>query len=569
MSLRRLDTTTETTSSREAVLYEGQARALKQMMAGMDDAVRWIVLVGPEGSGKSIILKALIDELRKTDADVVVCDGFDSVEPEDLMTVLRSEILLPISPSPNGRHADAIVASRQTHTNPLVLIVDNARAVSRQTLELLAEVASQTSAEHGGAWVVLAGRPAFDATALRVGLKLRHVRCTPAPLTAPEIARHVDRCLQSGPHRSVRISPDAVENIGHCTEGIPGRIEALCDLVVQRPSVRLTNEVTAEAVEEAADRLGFGPSSAPLERGRRLTSGDKPWRRARRWLRRVAMLTLIIAVGALGWVYGLPWARAGSDWVTATLFPPEPVSPAKPSEKAARPGTPRREAGGTATANARSTAGRPAGDQRSGSSRPDSQTRPDGARSGPRPVSAEQVSALIAAARGGHSDDLARALSAGVPAEVRDAGGVTALMHAVAHGHVDAGRMLLDKGAHVNARDRGGITPTMLAVINDRPDALRLLLERGADVNARSGSGWTALTFAAWKGDPDMVRALMRRGAKRNVVDKQGWTPLDYAAANVESVPTDPEPSGASDGPPKQGSRHSEVVSLLRGTPAP
>ena len=335
MSQRR----SETTSPREVVLYEGQRRALTQMMSGIDDAARWIVLVGPEGIGKSIILKVLIGELRTTDADVVVCDGFEAVEPEDLMMVLRGGLLLPTSPSRIGRgHAEAIVASRQTHTNPLVVVVDNAHAVSRGTLKLLAEVASQTSAEHGGAWVVLAGRPALDETALRAGGNLKYVRCTPAPLTAAEIARHVDRCLQSGSHRSVRISPGGVEKIGRYTEGIPARIAALCDLVARRPSVRVTNEVTAEAVEEAADRLGVAPS----ERGRRLASDDESPRSAGRWPRRVATFAVLIAVGALGWTHGVPLARAGRDWVTAQLFPAEPAGAAMPSAKAARPGTSRR-----------------------------------------------------------------------------------------------------------------------------------------------------------------------------------------------------------------------------------
>jgi type II secretory pathway predicted ATPase ExeA len=552
------------TSSREIALYEGQKRALAQLLSGMDDDARWVLLVGLEGSGKTTILQALRTEIGSTDADVVVCDGLEVVEPEELFIALRGRLVLP-APGRGGL-AEAITASRRSHTNPLALLIDNAHELSPSNLKLLAEVVRKTDAKAGGAWVVLAGPPSLEAPALRAGGELKHVQCSPLPLTAAEAASHVDRRMRAGPGSSLRISPDAVQEIARCTGGFPGRINALCDLVVARPSVRLSDEVSVEVVEEAADRLGFDPSSEPSYRRRWDAVSQERARSRARWRRRVGVFVLIlvaIASGTLGFFYGLPLAQKGRDWVTARLFPPEPPRAATPSESPGRPRASRREPAGAATPSARSTAVRAGGERRSGTDQVQAAARVERA---PRPVSAEQIAALIEGARAGRPDDVARLLGDGVPPEVRDAGGVTALMHAVLRGHVEAARVLLDKGAQVNARDRGGITSSMLAVINERPDALKLLLERGADVNARSGSGWTALTFAAWKGDPDLVRTLLKHGANRNVVDKQGWTPLDYATANLQSPPSD---SDASDSPPPQGGRHSEVVPLLQGATRP
>ena len=595
------------TAPREIALYEGQQRALAEIASAMDALVRWIVLVGPDGSGKSVILQTLRAELRTTAADVVLCDGLASVEPDDLLMSLRGQLVLPAPGSSmraRRRRADLIVASRSARTNPLVILVDNAHGLSYKSLKLLAEVVRKTNPDSGWVCVVLAGRPSLGRPALRARGRLKYLHCSPEPLTASEVALQVEARLHAGPDRSIRILPDAVEEIGVVTGGWPGRIDALCELALRRPSVRLTREVTVSVVKEVADRLGLDPAS-DASSGRREGRGE-------RWLRRVAIFLAIlvpVGVGALGFTYGLPLVQAGMDWVAAQLADPEPVRPpatAPPNQAQAK--APRR-APAAPTASARTASAATGGDTRAGTSvesrgstgaesrgRTGAESRGSAgaesrgstgaesrvgtgvvnrvgpepvarSRPGPPPPSREQVAAFLEGARAGRTDDIARLLDAGVSTEVRDASGTTALMHAVQQGHLDAARVLLDKGAQVNARDRGGITAAMLAVINERPDALDVLLRRGADVNARSGSGWTALTFAAWKGNPDLVRRLLQQGASRNVVDKQGWTPLDYASAHAQLSPGPTASDVAAQSSPS--ARHSDVVPLLQGAERP
>lgn len=559
-----------TVTSRKSALYEGQKRTLAKLVAGMDADARWILLVGPEGGGKTTILQALLAELRSTDAAVVVCDGFEVVEPDELVTVLRGQLRLPpprMTFLGRGGPADDIIANRKARTNPLAVLVDNAHGLSSKSLKVLADLVSRTTAEHRGTWVVLAGPNSLEAPAVSACGKVKHVSCRPEPLTAAEVVRHVERRIRAGAESTITVPADAVGQIARYSGGIPGRIDALCDLAVSRPTVRLTNEVSVDAVEEAADRLGLGPSFEPSDDEEAEPFHREPEQVGGRWRRVVGALALIVAVLALvglGFSYGPTLARSTQEWVTARFFQPEPPPPETPPESVRRRRQPRREAGSTVASTGRPAAARQGAERRPGTDQPEKTAAVERARPVPPPVTAQQIAALIEGAREGRPDDVARLLAAGVSPDVRDAGGVTALMQAILHGHVGAARTLIDSGAQINARDRGGITSIMLAVIYERSDALELLLDRKADVNARSGAGWTALTFAAWKGDPDLVRTLLKHGANRNVIDKQGWTPLDYATAKLRSPSTDLD---ASVGAPamQQSGRHAEVIPLLQG----
>ena len=566
-------TGTDATLARKSLLYEGQKRTLAELIAGMDDDARWILLVGPEGSGKSIILGALLAELRASDADVVVCDGSEVVEPEALAAVLRGRLHLP-PPTPTflgrGGPSDDIVASRRSRNSPLAVLVDNADGLSPKSLKLLGELVSRTTADQGGAWVVLAGPESLVEPAVRAAGRVKHIRCTPAPLTGAEVAQYIDRRLRTEGDDAVKVPREALREIARYTKGLPGHIDALCDVIVTKPTVRLSNEVSVEVVQEAAGRLGLDPNfeaprrKPPEPQRHDATRNRRHWRLA---LVVVALTIAVTALTALAYLYGERVVRTSREWITHTFFPPEPPKPEPVATAKGRPRQTRREPTPSAASTVRSTAAKPGTERRPGAEQAEAASRPERAKPAPPPITPEQIAGLIAGARTGRDAEVTRLLAAGVSPDVRDASGVTALMQAILHGHAATARVLLDKGAQVNARDRGGITPVMLAVIHEQAEALQLLLDRKAVVNARSGAGWTALTFAAWKGDPDLVRTLLAHGAQRNVVDKQGWSPLDYATAPLQAPAAELDASGAPAPPPR--GRHAEVITLLQGRPTP
>ena len=98
-------------------------------------------------------------------------------------------------------------------------------------------------------------------------------------------------------------------------------------------------------------------------------------------------------------------------------------------------------------------------------------------------------------ARGGHTDDLAAYLDAGVPANLTNDKGDTLLILAAYHGHPETVGALLARGAdHSRANDRGQ-TALAAAVFRQSTETVGLLMDAGADPDAGGPSARATATF--------------------------------------------------------------------------
>jgi uncharacterized protein len=524
------------TASPTAHLFTAQQAALAELMAGMDADARWVLFLGPDGSGKSTVVRALLDELRLAAAAVVAFEARATPDIDRLVGGLRDKLGLPRKRNLLGHNnsvADILTSQSRLRT-PLVVVVDDADALPSASVKWLARLASSASRTETACYVVLTGTSKLEDVAGPAWAKRASgrasVRCILAPMTSVEVRRYVHECSGDA---TVKFSEGAVEKIEMYSKGRPGLIRELCWRTANLPSTRLINEVSVDAVVETAKRLGLNHATASSAEG----ASQIEARGRRHVAGRVALVigttTLAALLVYLGIRVGLTLLSTSTDWLDVPIpvvdRPSSDVA-RSPNEEARRPleVTTRRDRGATASSAPSMRQGR---EQRSAE-----RTQ----RTLAMEPSAVKVDALMARAREGEVGELKRLVSGGVSPNVRDVGGFTPLMAAVVNDQIPAARVLLDHGAEVNARAHGGITALMLGVINDRPDAVKLLLERGADVNAQSGAGWTALSFAVWKGDAALVGALLSHGAKPTVIDKQGWKPLEYAPPKF--TPTDIAP---------------------------
>jgi uncharacterized protein len=111
-------------------------------------------------------------------------------------------------------------------------------------------------------------------------------------------------------------------------------------------------------------------------------------------------------------------------------------------------------------------------------------------------------------ARGGHTQELAAYVDAGVPVNLTNDKGDTLLILAAYYGRPETVSALLDRGAdHSRANDRGQ-TALAAAVFRQSTDTVTRLLEAGADPDA---GGPSARATAAFFELPAMTELLARR----------------------------------------------------------
>src|SRR4030095_1284736 len=136
-----------TASSSVAHLFATQRAALGELMTGMDADARWVVLVRPEGSGKSTVVRALLEELHLAPTTVASFEGPQIAKIDDLVTALYSQQGIPRTRKPQGddRSIAEILASQSSHKTPLVVVVDDAHALSAASITRLATLARRSS----------------------------------------------------------------------------------------------------------------------------------------------------------------------------------------------------------------------------------------------------------------------------------------------------------------------------------------------------------------------------------------------------------------------------------------
>lgn len=135
--------------------------------------------------------------------------------------------------------------------------------------------------------------------------------------------------------------------------------------------------------------------------------------------------------------------------------------------------------------------------------------------------------ALLAAARQGDKDIIAKLLADGADIDATDKDGRTSAMIAVHTNQLDTFKLLLEKGADINMRDNRSDNPLLYAGAEGMLDFVKVSVAAGADTSILNRFGGTALIPAADRGHVDVVEELLTTSdVNIDHVNNLGWTAL-------------------------------------------
>jgi general secretion pathway protein A len=300
--------------------------AVASIVFGVEQRKGFIVVVGEVGVGKTTILRRYLARLgsrRLSTAYVFNANvGF-----KDLLDTICRELGVTDKPDDvagmvNRLHQLVIEEYRQRRN--VVIVIDEAQNMPIETLENLRVLSNLDTSTDKLVQIVLLGQPELADTLDRADLRqLKQrvaVRCTLSPYTDEESQAYIEHRLHTaGSSTSSVFTPSALRAIIKYGQGIPRRINVVCDSALVTGLGYQAKPVTAAVVREVIRDLEGKP------------------RAARRWRARGVAAALLVMSAVLSVSAYRGFRLAGPSAEADTLIAsPAPTAPAT----AALPETP-------------------------------------------------------------------------------------------------------------------------------------------------------------------------------------------------------------------------------------
>jgi len=259
-------------------LYLGSeyGRARAKVLAGLKSRARPVLLMGPAGVGKTLLLEDVLGEIK---GRFTLCRiNQPHISATELLHALLLQLGASVDPTLSGPQlfvelAAAVNAVITSKSAPL-LIVDDAQLLAPATLHAFAEMARREPRLR----LLLAGQ---NGQQQRVAELIARIAATDGPwqvqlhaLAAVDVKAYIDRRLAVAGARGKEIfTPEACALVFQHTGGAPRLINVLCDAALHAACARASGQVSgAEIVlatqdprwPEAVARDKAGPS-APMQ----------------------------------------------------------------------------------------------------------------------------------------------------------------------------------------------------------------------------------------------------------------------------------------------------------------
>lgn len=242
---------------------ESHQAALLKLRYAIENRRGGALLAGPSGSGKTLLigmLRAMLGEAFAPFVHLV----FPQMSSEHLLAYLAGELTGTADRTFSSsvpqclRSIEHYLAENTEHGRHAVLVVDEAHLLGEATaLEALRLLLNYELAGRHALTLLLVGQPAILPAMDRMApLEERlGVKCLLRPLTPPEVAEYVNHRLKVAGAKRPLFEPAALEVLPRLTQGIPRRINRLCDLALLIGYAEERRSIDAAQLEAVHEEL--------------------------------------------------------------------------------------------------------------------------------------------------------------------------------------------------------------------------------------------------------------------------------------------------------------------------
>src|SRR5262245_55170369 len=321
-----------TPDPRYLYLSERHAEALAHLLYGINEAGGFIQLTGEVGTGKTTIIRSLLEQLP-AHADVALILNPRVTPAEFLLTICEE---LRIAVAEPGRGSSKLLMDLigrrllDTHARGrrVVLIVDEAQNLSAHTLEQVRLLTNLETVTTKLLQIILIGQPELRDLLARPELRQLAQRITGryhlSPLSPAETTGYVRHRMRVAGATAEAFAPASLREVHRVSGGVPRIINVVCDRALLGAYTKEEHRISARLVREAASEVYGRPVPAP-------------------WLKwaiagAVAAALALIGVGLWSMIASrVDGANASGDPIeTAHATAPEPAKPTPTTVAAAQ-----------------------------------------------------------------------------------------------------------------------------------------------------------------------------------------------------------------------------------------
>jgi general secretion pathway protein A len=286
--------------------------ALAQLVYGVRERKGFIVLTGEIGTGKTTLLRTLIERLDGTVPVAYVHNS--ALEIEGLLEYVLHDWGVKSTATSHAQRLvelnEFLIEQHRDGKSPL-LVIDEAQNLSRPTLEAVRLLSNFETTNQKLMQILLVGQPELRDTLnspdLRQLKQRIGLRCHIAPLSPEETRLYIRHRLRIAGAADAGIFTDAaIQKIAEYSRGTPRVINIVCDHCLLSGYADSKRRVDANMVDEAIEYLEEGERREwKRRRAIRLVPSRSAMWAARAGVGALAFLVAIMlafAANALGWL---------------------------------------------------------------------------------------------------------------------------------------------------------------------------------------------------------------------------------------------------------------------------
>ncbi|MFU8816271.1 MAG: XrtA/PEP-CTERM system-associated ATPase [Pseudomonadales bacterium] len=237
-------------------------RALSFLEYGLDQADGFIVITGDVGTGKTMLVQTLLDTLDPSETQVATLVT-TQLEGDDLLQFVASSFGLRVNASKALllRDLERLFLQQAQAGRRMLLIVDEAQNLSKEAVEELRMLSNFQQNGRPLLQMFLLGQEEFRATLLSPGFEQLRQRVIAtyhlSPLDEQETRTYVEHRLSTvGWANDPQLGDDVFSAIYRFSDGVPRRINNLCDRLLLFAFLEELHSIDAQVVESVAEEIG-------------------------------------------------------------------------------------------------------------------------------------------------------------------------------------------------------------------------------------------------------------------------------------------------------------------------